>query len=118
MTYAGTVVVTKVAKNVLKIVAPDFDADAEFTVIDLSTYRMEGAQDFTIQVTRTAGSENVISFVLMAGNDGSTHTAIATITAANAWSAVTGKGCKSLYLSCATVGVGNTLTAYIYATIR
>ena len=118
MTYDGTVVVTKIAKNVLKITAPGFDADTESTLIDLRTYRMEGAQDFSMQIARTAGAEDVIAFSLKASNDGVTHTTIATITAANAWTAVEGKACQQLHLYCTTVGTGNTLTAYIYATIN
>jgi len=118
MVYTGTVVVTKVAKNVLKIHAADFDEDGENTQIDLSAHLMEGAQDFTIQVARTAGSEDVIRLDLKASNDAITYTQIIATTAANAFAAVTGKGCKHLSLTCTTVGVGNTLDAYVYCTIN
>lgn len=117
MAYDGTVVVTKIAKNVLKITAPGFDANAEFTVIDLRTYLMEGAQDFTMQVQRTAGAQDVIEMNLQATNDGTNFNTILTETGANDWDSIASKACQQLKLLCTDVGVGNTLTAHIYCTI-
>lgn len=118
MVYAGTVTVTKVAKNVLKILAADFDANAESTIIDLSTYRMEGAQDFTMQVQRTAGATDVVSVSLKAANDGSNFTTILTETSHVGWGAVTGKACHSVNIFITTVGAANTLDVYVYCTMR
>ena len=118
MTYAGTVTVTKIAKNVLKIHAADFDADAEFTQIDLSTYRMEGAQDFTMQAQRTAGAQDVISLNVQASNDGVNFVGILTIPAANSWVAAVNKSCSHIRITCTTVGGGNILDAWVYCVIN
>lgn len=117
MAYDGTVVVTKIAKNVLKITAPGFDADAEETTIDLRTYRIEGAGDFTMQVQRTAGAQDVIEMNLQVTNDGTNFNTILTETGANDWDSVADKACQQVKLLCTTVGGGNTLTVHLYCTI-
>lgn len=118
MTYAGTAVITKIAKNVLKITVPDLDADSEYAVIDLRTYKMEGAQDFTMQVQRTVGATDVVAVHLKASNDGVNFVAIITETSHEGWSAVVGKACQQIQVLVTTVGAGNTLTAHLYATIN
>lgn len=118
MTYAGTVTVTKIAKNILKILAEDFDADAEEAIIDLRTYRMEGAQDFIMHINRTAGAQDVVSVQLNASNYGSNFRQLLSETSYIGWSAATSKSCQQIQIKITTIGSGNTLDVHIYATIR
>ncbi len=120
MVYEGTVTVIKVAKNILRITAADFDADAEETTIDLRTYRMEGAQDFTMQVHRTVGTTDVVDIKLQATNIGTSFHTILIETGVNAdgWDAIEDRSCQQIKILVTTVGSGNTLTVVIYATIN
>lgn len=120
MVYEGTVTITKIAKNVLKIYAADFDADTEETKINLSTYLMEGAQDFTMHVIRTAGATDVVSVNLQASNEGTTFGTVLTETGVNyqGFDSVEDKSCHSIKILVSTVGAGNTLDVYVYATIN
>lgn len=117
MAYTGTPVITKIAKNVLRIHAPDFVTDDEYLVVDLRTYRMEGAADFTMQVQRTAGGTDVVSVHLKNSNDGTTFTATMTEISHVGWKAVTGKACQQVQIYVSTVGAGNTLDIHVYCTI-
>lgn len=120
MVYEGTIVVSKIAKNVLKITAPDFDANSEEAIIDLRTYRMEGAQDFTMQVQRTVGATDVVEVNLQATNDGTNYSTILQETGVNTagWDAVADRACQQLKILVTTVGVGNTLTIVVYAVMN
>lgn len=120
MVYAGTAVITKVAKNVLKINAPDFDADVEELIVDLATYRMEGAQDYTMHVQQTAGATAVVEVNLQASSDGTNYSTILQETGVNAsgWDAVADRACAKVKILVTTVGAGNTLAVVVYATIN
>ena len=114
-----TTTVTKIAKNVLKISSAGYTADAENAVVDLRTYRMEGAQDFTMQVQKTAGGTTTVAVNLQATNDGTNYSTILAETGVDAsgWDAVADRACQQVKILCTTVGAGNTLTVVVYATI-
>jgi len=118
MVYEGTAVIGKVAKNVLRIHASDFDADTEELIIDLRTHLMEGASNFTMQCQRTAGAQDVIEVNLQATNDGTNYSTILTETGANDWDSIAAKSCQQLKILVTTVGAGNTLDIHVYATIN
>lgn len=102
--------------NALFVYVDGFDADNEEVVVDCIEGDIGGFHSATIIVQRTAGATALIDVTVQGSNDGTTYVDVVTVTAKDTHGADDAPA-KTYYryakIISKTVGVGNTLDAYV-----
>ena len=119
MAWAGTQTTLQRGTKEMQLTALAFDADAEVSnSVDLWVGHRVNADLFTIAVSRTAGSEAVVSVFVQVSDDDTTWTSVIENTSSAGGKVANTAPIRGRYMRVlvTTVGVGNTLTVVVVAT--